>query len=323
MAEKILLCRTDRIGDLLLTTPAVSGIRRAKPDAHIGFLASAYAAPILKNNPDIDEIINDNGSVWELAKLLRKKKFDKALIFFLNSRIALTGFLAGIPERIGPASKPSAVLLTRRIFQHRSRAQKHEAQYNIDLAEALGAKNIRYPLKLILDDADVYKAKEFFNRNKLKNVVGIHPGGKGSAAAWPKEKFADLSRGLIEQGLTILLSFGPREEELAKYFKGIFNEKHFVPGNLSLREFAGFISKMRMFVSNSTGPLHIAVSLKIPTVSFFPKINVQSSKRWGPWGNGHIVLEPVDRISVSQAMEAILMKGHSRPSGNMPGQGMS
>lgn len=308
MAERILLCRTDRIGDLLLATPAVSSIRRAKPDAHIGFLASAYAAPILKNNPDINEVINDKGSVWELAKLLRKKKFDKALIFFLNSRIALAGFLAGIPQRIGPASKPSAVFLTRRVFQHRSRSQKHEAQYNIDLAQAIGGKNGWYPLKLILDDGDVCKAREFFNRNKLATAVGIHPGGKGSAEAWPKEKFVKLSQGLIERGLTVLLSFGPREKELAKYFKVFFNEKYFIPEDLSLREFSGFISKMGMFVSNSTGPLHIAVSLKIPTVSFFPKINVQSSRRWGPWGNGHIVLEPVNRISVSRAMEAIISK---------------
>src|SRR5882672_12512942 len=111
--NKILIVRTDRVGDVLLTTPVSAALRAAFPQVKISWLVRPYTAPLLENNPDVDEILTDLNQI-------KKKMFDAAIVSYPRWKTAWVLWRAGIPLRIGPASKPYSVLFNKRIWQHRS-----------------------------------------------------------------------------------------------------------------------------------------------------------------------------------------------------------
>jgi lipopolysaccharide heptosyltransferase II len=295
--KRILLLRTDKIGDVILTTPALSLLRQHYPTAHIAFLANPYTVDVLRDNPYIDEII-ECADFWAQTKTLKEKHFDIAILFFVDFKTALTTFLAKIPLRIGPASKIWSLFLTKRICQKRSKSVKHEADYNTDLLSALKIehKTEKPLIKTTPDQID--KAKKYlFEKlkiNKEDKLVIIHPGSGGSAKNWPIESFAKLAEKIrsLSPQISILVSGKPKEIIDFKKFLKNDNKTYFIEDEISLHHLIGLISQGSLFVSNSTGPLHIAVALEVPTVSFFPPVRVMSFTRWGPYANGHIALTP-------------------------------
>jgi ADP-heptose:LPS heptosyltransferase len=151
--NKILIVRTDRMGDVLLTTPVSSALRQAYPEAKLSWLVRAYAAPLLEHNPDVDHIlVDDEGSVGALAARIKREGFDAAIVAYPRWRIIWALWRAGVPVRIGPASKPYSLLLTERVWQHRSEGKKHEADYNLELLKPLGVTAQRFPTRFVLTE---------------------------------------------------------------------------------------------------------------------------------------------------------------------------
>src|SRR5438045_3750728 len=124
MPDRILIARTDRLGDVLLTTPVASALRARFPGVHITWLVRDYTAPLLKHNPDVDDILIDHGTTRELTKQLQQGRFDAAIIAFPRWRVVWAAWRARIPRRVGPASKLYSALLTDRVWQHRSEGAK-------------------------------------------------------------------------------------------------------------------------------------------------------------------------------------------------------
>ncbi len=287
---KILLIRTDRIGDVTLTTPSVSALRAGYPGSGIYFLTSSYACGVLENNGDLDGIITEKG-FFSTLKELRRGKFDIAVIFFLNFKVALLAFLAGIPLRIGPASKLWAVFLNKPVFQHRSEIKKHEADYNLDLLAGLGVEPRPGEAKINPGAAERDSALRVLARLGLKPgdfIIGIHPCSGGSALNWPGENFAGLAGRLLKEfNVRILLTGSPSETPvLEEISAGVAGKTFILREALTLPEFIGVIARCNMFITNSTGPLHLASALRVPTLSFFPPIKACSPLRWGPYGKG-------------------------------------
>lgn len=287
---RLLLVRTDRIGDVTLTTPALSALREKYPQARISFLTSSYARGVLENNPDLDELITERGFFATLAEL-RRGKFDVAVVFFVNFKVSLLALLAGIPVRIGPASKLWSVFLNRRVTQRRSRIKKHEADYNLDLVKELGADAAPRPARLTLTGQEKKDSAAILARLGLSEkdfIVALHPGSGGSALNWPKENFAALADRLLRDfPVKVLLTGSPAETPLLEEIASLMAGKPFILREAaSLRLFSGVISHCGMFITNSTGPLHLAAALRVPTLSFFPPIKPCSPVRWGPYGGG-------------------------------------
>ena len=129
--KKILLIRTDRLGDVILSTPVIHNLRIAYPDSHIAFMCRPYTREVLLGNPDLDEVIvydkyNKQRSLRssiEFAFYLRKKKFDLAIILHPTNRMHMVTFFAGIPLRLGWDRKMS-FLLSKKIWL-RSSGEDH------------------------------------------------------------------------------------------------------------------------------------------------------------------------------------------------------
>jgi ADP-heptose:LPS heptosyltransferase len=286
---KYLIVRPDRVGDVLLTTPLASALRRQDPKAHITWLVREYTAPLLEHNPDVDSIATDNARtpVMELTQRLKVGHFDVAWFVLPRWRTVWAGFRAGIPRRIGPASKWYSLFFTDRVWQHRSRGESHEADYNLDLMKPLGFKPERLPTRLMLTDEERAWAKRTLVSYRVtgeKPVVVLHPGSGGSSERWPLSHFMALGDKLQESGVDVVVTAGPGETYQQIMVDQMRRQPIFIAaGSVSLRELAALYSQADVVVSNSTGPLHMAVALDVPTVSIYSPIPTCHPKRWGPY----------------------------------------
>ena len=140
--RKILLVRTDRLGDMVLTLPAFQAVRRQWPRAHVVALVSAYTAPLLSLTRYVDEVIVDDpaDSTGDLARRLRPMGFEAALVFNSNLRNCLAVRCAGIPRRVTWAYKAPGLLLGNyRVALHRTHPPVHESEFALAFVRKLGA----------------------------------------------------------------------------------------------------------------------------------------------------------------------------------------
>ena len=316
---RFLLIRTDKIGDLLLTTPAIQVLKTRYPNSFIAFLCGSYAAAVLENNPWVDLIIkydDKNSSFFETVSKIKKLKFDVAIHFYIEWQSTWITRFAKIPLRIGPKSKPASVLLNFPIMQKRSCVEKHEAEYNLDLVKICDAFDFIPPStpQIFLQETEITRGKQMLTeilKNQNKKPIFIHPGSKGSAQNWPLTSFLELAKKFADQGLDVIVTGGKDEEELLKTVEKC-NLPHLYrcPSNLTLREFAALIHEGELMISNSTVPLHMASALGVSTLSFYPHLPITTSaKRWGPYppSSRHTILtpkiqnDPLSSISVKEA----------------------
>ncbi len=288
MSKRFLIVRTDRLGDVLLTTPISRALCQHYPEAQITWLVSSYTAPLLEQNPDIHAVWVDHGGPLEaLIARLKQEKFDAAIVAFPRFRAIWAIWRAGIPLRIGPASKWYSLFLNRRMWQHRSEGKKHEADYNLELLAPLGVPAGRLPTALHLRSEEKDWAKRYLTGQRItfhKPLVCIHPGSGGSSQRWPLKQFMELGDRLQEVGCDVIATGGPGEN----YQNIMIDQMRRIPvfvaaGSVSLRQFASILSCCNLTVTNSTGPLHIAVALEVPTVSIYSPIPTCHPQRWGPY----------------------------------------
>lgn len=296
--NNILLVRTDRIGDVVLSLPAAALLKEHYPSARITFLAREYTAPLIALSREVDEVIADQpgSSAFSLARQLKGYRFDLAVLLHPTSRLAWALWLAGIPERVGTAYRAYSLLFNRRVGQHRRFSLRHELEHNLDLVRSgLGLTSstereyrprIDIPLEMVRQTEQRLKGILDLDRP----FVAIHPGSGGSARDWPIHKFAELIDRI--RGMNVAVTLGPGEEQIkTKLQVGLKTEPAWVFG-LSLPELAALLSRARLVVANSTGPLHIATAVGAKVVGLYCPMIPCHPRRWGPYGSGHQALVP-------------------------------
>lgn len=291
---KILVIRNDKLGDFMLAWPAISLLKKQYPDCEIAALVPAYTRPVAELCPWIDTVVIDNGgSAIDLARTIRRGRYDASLSLFSELRTAAALWLAGVPLRFGPATKIAQVFLNRRLRQKRSLSLKPEYEYNVDLSRFFIQNNDDLPVTLDtppyleFSRADTDTARIRYTADHAipagTALVFIHPGSGGSAINLSLEQFAELARILARSiDAHFVITAGPEELKfattLADSMRGIdCSVYHSTSG---LAEFARFISICDLFISGSTGPLHIAGALNVPTAAFYPARKSATSLRW-------------------------------------------
>ncbi len=309
--EKILVVRTDRLGDVILTLPLVSALRRGFPRAHIALLLRRYTGSIVEGHRDVDEILwcdDAEGDIPFFALLLRlrRERFDAAIAVYPRLRMAVLLFLSGIPVRIGSGYRFYSVLFNRRVYEHRKDARRHELEYNLNLLRPLGVEppelggeaefGIVVPeasgarVGAILSSAGVGQGSAF---------VVLHPGTGKSAREWPRARMAELGRRIgRDLGMPVVITGTAAEAGLVH---GLAAEigPFAVPlaGTLSLKELAALLRRAAVWIGNSTGPLHLAVAVGTPVVGLYPQLRPMSARRWGPYtrrSRVHVPEKPED-----------------------------
>lgn len=301
--KKVLLVRTDRIGDVLLSTPIIKAARYAFPKAHIAFMVRPYTSQIVIGSPYLDEVvIYDKYGIYKgwlasvrFASILRKKRFDLALILHPTNRAHIVTFLAGIPARIGYRKK-CGFLLTEAIEDRKCFGKKHEIEYNFDLARLAGIEPVGKDLLMPVKEEDERAIDSIFREAGLSsrdNLVAIHPGASCPSKRWPSERFAEVGDRLSQTyHLLVIIVGGPNDEPQAKDVEGRMRRESInLCGSLSLSRLAALIRRCKLFITNDNGPMHIASAVGTPVVAIFGRKQPGlSPTRWGPTGANDVVL---------------------------------
>lgn len=296
---KILIIRNDKLGDFVLSLPVFKLIKQSMPQAKIHALVPNYTYEIAKVCDSIDDIIIDPGSAASLKyqlKLLnqvRKQNYDVVITLFSTTRIGLLMWLARIPYRLAPATKIAQLFYNHRLKQVRSRSEKPEYAYNLELAshylQHAGARNINLPVPpyLHFDSSEVSAIKnEFLAASQIekdRQIIIVHPGSGGSATNLSIEQYTDLVHELKPgKKYIFVITAGPGELEYAQHLSDKLPDiQHLLyHSTRGLLNFTKFLQSASLFISGSTGPLHLAGALDIPTAAFYPRRRSATSLRW-------------------------------------------
>ena len=298
----MVVLRTDRIGEVLLSTVAIDAIKRRYPRAEVSFVTSAYSRPIVEGRVDIKNVVTfetlQKGGIIKrtlrLAPVLAKGKYDMAIVLNPHKALNLACFLAGIPRRIGYDRK-WAFLLTDKLEDKRTQGLKHELEYAMDLLRLIGIEGeIPSPRISVKAPDEAYVSGLLTGKGvrKDKPIVAIHSGSSNKAKIWPMERYAELAKRIrLELGASVCLIGGKEERVLAERIIKLSGADVInLAGELGLGQLAAFIKRSSLFIGNDAGPMHIAAALGVKVIAIFGRnIPGAGPVRWRPWGDGHVV----------------------------------
>ncbi|HTX17990.1 MAG TPA: glycosyltransferase family 9 protein [Bacteroidota bacterium] len=302
MSERILIIRPDRIGDVVLTTPLIRSVRESFPDSFIAVMVHPSNTPLLEGNPRIDRILTDDPTgvdsgrrgFWKQVERLRDYRFDTGLMPFPRERHAWMMFLSGIKKRVGVGHKLYQMLtFTRYVERHKYVPLRHESEYMLDLAAKIGAMSIVRTPELFLSQEEKEAARRYLVAMGAKEglpTVGTNPFSRSSSPNWRFERYSALIESLLGD-FNVVINLGPHESGQRPRLAHL-EDKGAIVLQQSLREHMATVSQMDVLVSSSTGSMHIAAALGIPTVSLFCPLTACSPMLWGPVGNRSAVLLP-------------------------------
>ncbi len=313
---KILVIRSGAIGDVIMTTPFLTNLRLAYPNASISYLVGDWSKSVLDNNPNVDEILSFNDEiitkkklvkVLKLAKNLRKKQFDLCFILDKSWMWGLFAKVAGIKLRIGFSRGNEGRFHTLSIPFDGS---KNEIDYNLKLLKKIGVKIKQVSPSLYSTSQDKIYAKKFIgshskllkplNRKIRKKIVGIAPGGAsnpGQIAAikrWPLDKYIDLLNLLQTKKEIRVLILGSKDENmLANQILSLTKNKQILNATaFTIQQTKELMELCDVIVTHDSGALHIAstthskiIALFGPTPSkrFAPKKSIVLKSKKGPY----------------------------------------
>lgn len=302
--NNLLIVRTDRIGDVVLSLPLAELIKKHYPDCRITFLLKDYTKSLVEGHPFIDNILilkekNNKISLIENILQIKKNSYDAVVVVYPTFITALIIFLSRIHSRIGTGYRWYSALFNNKVYEHRKNALRHELEYNVNLLkyfgieESVNPSTINFNLKIAKkDDERVTTILKVKNIDLKKPVIIIHPGSGGSSIDLPLNKFKELVD-LIHNNLTAeILITGSKSEIEYCHNLVVSGKTKNLAGLFNLGELKSLINHCDIFIANSTGPLHIAAALGKNVIGFYPKIPQCSAKRWGPYSNKSIVFTP-------------------------------
>jgi heptosyltransferase-2 len=280
----------NHIGDCILTTPMLRAIKRRFPRAHVAVSVPASNQDLLVTNPHVDEIVvrpklSSWGAKFGFAFEIRERGYD--LIISLQEKSLFYAWATSYAgSRRTRRRHPVTIGLdhprTRRWYQHNVpvRSDQHEVYKYLDIAHLLGCPHDRNPvLELEPTAAARERVDRFINSRGIHSdvrFVGINPGGTKADKRWPAERFAEVGDRLQEDlGLPVMV-FGGRgdDEERASLIADRMRHRPLVmAGRAELADTAALLERCQLFVTNDTGPMHMAVALAVPVVALFGPTN--------------------------------------------------
>ena len=312
---RILIVNPFGIGDVLFSTPLVANLREVYPESYIGYICNIRAKDVLYDNPQINEIFvfekDEYRDLWKQAKFkcikkfisfftqIRKKRFDVAIDLSLGHQSNLFLWLIGIKKRIGYNYRNRGRFLTDKI-DISGYNDRPIADYYLDLLKFLDIEPKRFNLTMNISVKDKNWADEFFKNNGLKEedlILGIIPAGGASWGErfsyrhWPWENYAAVADKLIAELNAKIIIFGDSSEQniCRRAEDAMKGNSINACGKTSLKQFAACLAKCNLVICNDGGPLHVAVSQDVMTISIFGPVD---ERVYGPYPptSKHIVV---------------------------------
>jgi lipopolysaccharide heptosyltransferase II len=293
--KKILFIRIDRIGDLVLSTPALKALKQTFPRSQVVVLASLSNHSLLLHNPYVDKVFVYDHTMrlrdrMRIIRQLRAYRFDLAIDPYTDYelRTALIAFLSSAKKRVGYPSYGRELFFN--VNAPKVVKDKHFIDLTLDVLKPLGVNSKgKKPEIFLTEDERKWARKWLTARGGGKRaIVGLHPGGHYETQRWLPERFADVAYQLKKnEDYNVIIFGGAGDEGLVGYIRSMTNAEVLTYVADDLRRFAALLCSCCILICNNSGPLHMSVALDIPTISF---MGPTDKDRWVPIGDIHRVL---------------------------------
>ncbi|PMS15291.1 glycosyl transferase [Trinickia dabaoshanensis] len=310
--KRILCVRLDRLGDILMTTPAIHALRTSAPGRHITLLTSNVGAQAAPHLSDVDEVIAYDAPWHGLAghtspsvdlamqRTLEAGRFDAAVIFTVYSQSALPSamlcYLAGIPRRLAHCRENPYGLLTDWVCDTEPHGGlRHEVERQLALVAKVGAVSADTRMRL---DVGVQARRALAPRLAARGIPAqgpwfvLHPGASAASRRYPPDRFGEVAARLAKASAWPILVTGSSEEAplvravIEAAGSAVRGRLHDLSGLLGMGEFAALIERTAVLVTNNSGPVHLASALATPVVDLYALTNPQHT----PWQTRQRVL---------------------------------
>jgi ADP-heptose:LPS heptosyltransferase len=322
----------NQMGDMLLSTPLFSALRRAFPGARITLIASPDNYEMMIAHPDIDELrVFDKkrlrrrpGDLWRFWRFLRRTSWDTVIMpttvsFSLTSSVI--AWLARGRVRVGSDGSAYGRSMGATIFDIQVPCEwdrEHQTQRNLDFARAVGAQPVTLAPSMGLRDEETAWARGQLQdlKREASRIIGIHPGAGKIPNRWPIERFGQVASDLAsDPGSHVCIMVGPREGDLLRIVRDQLGERATYFAGMSVRQAAALIGEFDFFLCNDTGVMHIGAALSTPTLALFGPTDPQM---WAPqvpnlrWIRG--ADDRMDSIGVDEVLTGIqdMLSSHHR-----------
>lgn len=273
--RSICLVNTTAMGDTLLSTPAIRAVRKAYPEARIVSLVHRRHRDVLRYNPHIDDTILYQGKykgALRLLKRLKAEKFDLVIILHANDPdVVPLVYFSGAPIRAGWAESQLSFLLTH-TYRRPTDPPAHTIENRLGILRAVGIEPDGPAMEIHYGSEERLFAERFFKDFKIdlsqEVVVGIHPFASRAEKAWPDKNAMELLKRLEHRaGIRPLVVGGKKHQSQAEAWRPKIPPR--IPlavGMGSINHTAALLDMCDLFVTTDSGPYHVAVALRIPTI---------------------------------------------------------
>jgi len=293
---RIIISRTDSIGDVILTLPLCVWLKKQFPQSELVFLGRSYTKDIITCFDVVDTFLNfDDFSSLPTSERIARLKADCIIHVFPNREIAALSKKAKIPMRIGTAHRIFHLLTCNyRLNFSRKQSLLHEAQLNFELLKPLGLNETP-----IFDS--MFQSLNHFNIPTVSlptefsgidfsNTIILHPKSQGSALEWPLEKYIELAQVLVQQKKTVIFTGTENEGKEFSAILPVHPQIIDSSGKLNLKQLILLISSCEALLACSTGPYHIAGISGIKAIGLFSPRKPIHPGRWKALGDKSVAL---------------------------------
>lgn len=306
--NSILIFSTTALGDFMFNTPAIRAIRAHYPDAHITLVSSEKNRLLVENYSQVDSVVYWDNKIRNLLPIaLQAKKYKPELAIILHSHLpydVLFAVMAGCQYILRNTYDVIPKWFRKWIVAEYEPQSGHFIQRKLNLLSNLGiTKEISPEMELTCKFISLEKSK--------KTIIGFQLGTSSPIRTWSISHFVQLAEKLIDSNPNIVIKLigSSRELSLSTDFLSKINPNYSdniidLIGNTSLPDLISHIDNMSVLVTGDTGPLHIAIALKTPTVSLFVTADPRNS---GPYQDMdiHQVIKKEHDLSYEHPMEQI------------------
>ncbi len=285
----ILITRHDKIGDFITMLP-VCKVLKEQTNHKIVMLVAKVNVALAKELDFIDDVIEYTNDSKALTKTIKAHNFDVSISGYIDTTLGKVLFKSRIPKRIAPATKIAQIFFNKRVKQRRSEVKMREFEYNLELLKAFDKGLILDFERPLLNNSNMHSQAGAWEREEEKAVGSVTPNnfiifhagfGGSSDGNLSLDDYLRLAK-RASNYTNVVFSFGPDDGESKAYIEKHLNFSATIRDDFkSLIEFTYFISQSKLFVSTSTGPMHLAGMTNTPTLSFFGANLFASAKRWG------------------------------------------
>ncbi len=312
--RRILVSRTDRLGDSMLTLPLCGLLKERYPAAELFYLARTYTQPFVQLSTNLSRVIN-----WdELAALptaertrtLEALNCDTIVHVFPRAPIAAAARSAGIPRRIGTSRRWFHWLYCNELVPvSRRNSNLHEAQLNtLIAAKLLGPAIVSPPSLAVL--AAHYALQAPPPAAELSHILDpgrfnlvIHPLNSGSAAGWPLQRAAELIALLPVEQVNVIISGDTASPAVLEPWISTLARPVAKAIGLAPLSYASLLGAADGMLASSTGPMHLSAALGRRTLGLFPNAATSSNvRRWQPVGLRAEVLTPAEPCTTCEQL---------------------